>query len=251
MFFISSSNFVIVRLLPRRRGIVNYISTAIITNSKQTPPPWKALSEDPGKLIVSECLLNGSARFGSSPEKTLREHRNMFIKHWFKIGYLQFHHHYGRSGAFVLPGPERWHALDKYERAFTEQWLSNERTARGKGPSTPSTIGAALSVKFGSSGPRVSFDDRSPYHRWTIAEPDETIERGLSDPDDRLVCECPPHRPGLPSWPAPCIVPDTIYARVQWSSQLLSEIQGQAAVTLLESVKWLAQLPVGYVMAPG
>lgn len=222
-----------------------YVFAAVITNSKQTPPPWKALSQDPSKLIVGECLPISSVLFGSSPEKTLREHRNTFIKHWFQIGYLQFHHHYGRNGTFAAPSLDRWHALPKYEQAFTEQWLSNERTARGKGPSTPAAPSSTTtSVKFGSSGPRMSFDNRSPYHDWKTQEPGEAIERDIPDPDDQLVQERPPHRPGLPSWPAPCIVPDTIYARVQWSSQLLNETGGRAAATLLESVNWLAQLPV-------
>lgn len=226
-----------------RRFLV-LICPAVITGSKQTPPPWKALSEDPTKLIAHECLPGGSTRFGSSPEKTLRDHRNAFIKHWFRVvGYLEFHHHYGRGGTFVEPDAERWHALPKYEQAFNEQWLSNERTPRGKAPSTPRASGAIATVKFGSRGPQVSLDDQSPYHCWEVLQPDEPLEC-LLDPDDRLRHERPPHRPGLPSWPAPCLVPDTVYARLQWSSQFLDETEGQAAATLLQSVKWLAQLPV-------
>lgn len=218
---------------------------AVITCSKQTPPPWKALSEDPTKLIADECLPGGLVRFGSSPEKTLREHRNSFIRHWFSVvGYLEFHHHYGRGGTFVEPDSERWHALAKYERAFTEQWLSNERTPRGKASSKPDTGSAIATVNFGSRGPKVSLDDQSPYSSWKVLQMDEPLGR-LSDPDDHLRHDRAPHRPGLPSWPAPCLVPDTIYARLQWSSQFLEETEGQAAATLLQGVKWLAQLPVG------
>lgn len=183
-------------------------------------------------------------RFGSSPEKTLTDHRNAFIRHWFQLGYVEFHHHFCRGGRYEEPCTNRWHALQKYDHAFTEQWLSNERTQRGPKSSAADVHPAEATVKFGSAGPRVTLPSGSPYLTCTISNETAALQGGLPDPDDRLQLSAPLHRSGRPSWPAPSLVPRTIYARLQWASQILNETGGMAASTLLEGFKWLAQLPV-------
>ncbi|KZV74334.1 hypothetical protein PENSPDRAFT_662516 [Peniophora sp. CONT] len=216
-----------------------------ITNSKQTPPPWKALSEDPSRLIVPECLPGHPNRFGASPEKTLRDHRNAFIRHWFsQVGYLEFHHRFVKGGTFAEPEEEPWHALKKYDEDFTGQWLSNERTERGQRSTAPRTsAGLNARVKFGSDGPLVKLNSGSPYTRWIVPDQATWCDAKLDDPDDRLPVNQPQYHPGRPSWPAPCLLPDTMYARLQWGSQILEETGGMAATTLLDALKWLAQLP--------
>lgn len=218
--------------------------TAILTSSKQTPPPWKALSQDASRLILQICLLGVSIRFGSSPEKTLRDHRNALIKHWFQLGYLEFHCRFSRGGTFSEPDAERWHTLPKYEKDFTEQWLSNERTTRGAGPTASVTKISDITCKFGSGGPRVALPDNSPYSVEEQPERPTTRYRRLPDPRDFHFYTQTSYNPGRPSWPAPQLVAETIYARMQWSSQLLIETGGRAADTLLEGITWLAQLPV-------
>ncbi|VDB96058.1 unnamed protein product [Peniophora sp. CBMAI 1063] len=218
-----------------------------LNRSKQTPPPWKALSENPSRLVAKECLLDEDHRFGSSPEKTHAQVRNALIKHWFQeVGYLEFHHYFARGGLICEPEKEPWHGLRKYDKDLTGQWLSNERTPRGPraGPSASSANReAVVNVKFGGNGPRVILPSNSPY----AALPDSCISlpegRPLPDPDDVSGCPPPPFRPGRPSWPAPSMAPDTVYARLQWASQILQETGGMAAQTLLEALKWIAILP--------
>lgn len=209
-------------------------------------PPWHQLSLDASKLLVPECLLDG-IRFGTSPEKTSTANRNALLTHWFRgTKYLEFHQRVSRGGKFSPPVPEtdRWHALAKYDDRLTEQWLSNERTARGvRSPSA--RIPGDVSIKFGSHGPRPTLPTNSPYRpeTETETEQDAVVLRRLPDPSDGSR-PIPSYQPGRPSWPAPCLAPDTVYGRLQWSHQLLSETGGKAAATLLEGITWLAQLPV-------
>ncbi|VDB90406.1 unnamed protein product [Peniophora sp. CBMAI 1063] len=227
---------------PSNPRLLLTITTAAITTSKQTPPPWKALSEDPSRLIAPECLLGSQRRFGVSPEKTHADTRNAFVRHWFRaVGYLEFHHYFARGGKFRQPESERWHDLDKYDEGMTQKWLSNEREQRGSRPGAATDEAHAARLKFGSKGPRITLPPNSPYVFPTALTNDAV--RLLPDPDDRYSGVPTTYVPGAPSWPSPALIPNTTYARLQWATQILDETGGHAAITLLEALKWLAQLP--------
>lgn len=209
---------------------------------RNTPPPWTALNAAPEKLIVSECLIPEYS-IGISPEKTLRDVRNAYIRHWCQVGYLEFHHSSYR-GVYREPDEERWYMKEKGSGSMVEAWMSTELPSQGviEKDSRTAPNHVQMPMRFGSRGPRPALVPQSPFANVTLqGNADDCCP---PDPMDRLTRGRPAIDSGKPSWPAPCLAPATAYARLQWASQVLGEIGGHAADTLLRAVAWLAQMPV-------
>lgn len=216
------------------------ITAALAADNRLRSPPWTGLNKDATKLIVSECLLPEHS-FGISPEKTRSDTRVAHIRHWCQVGYLEFHH-WSYGGVIREICGERWYAKDKLQGSIMEAWMSRERSLQGVPEQGIRNSPRVTPMRFGSRGPRPALGQQSPFANVILQENSDAC--CPPDPADQLPRGRPAVHSGKPSWPAPCLAPNTAYARWQWASQVLGEIGGYAADTLLRAVQSLAQMPV-------